>query len=168
MRIPQPRIIVFALAIYCLLIRRLGHVHAVYSVDSHMLHLRTARCGRSAAASAVASWAACTRDSPSAPNRTYPLAIYLHLVAIFLFWRQFSTYSFPFLLALAVISGTSYNIAAALRELVWPCLQAWRARINLSFLCKASCCCGVAILMVVAERVAFLMGSPHGVRHLVR
>ena len=34
--------------------------------------LRTARCGRSAAASAVASWAACARDSASALDRTPP------------------------------------------------------------------------------------------------
>jgi hypothetical protein len=61
----------------------------VCSVDLHMLHLRTARCGRSAAASAVVSlclvWAAWTRDSPSAPDKTPPLAIYVRFFALFLF-----------------------------------------------------------------------------------
>ena len=59
------------------------------SVDLHMLHLRTARCGRSAAASAAPStapfWTACVRDSPSAPNKTPPLAIYVRLVTLFCF-----------------------------------------------------------------------------------
>ena len=54
-----------------------------------MLHLRDARRGRSAAASAVASsylvWAACAREAPSAADRTPPLAIYVRLVALFLF-----------------------------------------------------------------------------------
>ena len=53
-----------------------------------MLHLRGARRGRSAAASAVAScpvWAACAREAPSAADRTPPLAIYVRLVALFLF-----------------------------------------------------------------------------------
>jgi len=56
-----------------------------------MLHLRGARCGRSTAASAAPSaappWAACARDSPSAPDRTPPLAIYVRRFALFLFWR---------------------------------------------------------------------------------
>ena len=63
-----------------------------------MLHLRTARCGRSAAASAIPStapfWAAYTQDSPSAPDKTPPLAIYVRLVALFRFWRWFSIRSF--------------------------------------------------------------------------
>jgi len=71
-----------------------------------MLHLRGARCGRSAAASAGAS-AACARDSPSAPDRTPPLAIYERGCALFLFWRWFSMHSFLFLLA----SSTALNIA---------------------------------------------------------
>ena len=54
-----------------------------------MLHLRSARCGRSAAASAGASsclvWAACARDSPSTPNITPPLAIYVRGYTLFLF-----------------------------------------------------------------------------------
>jgi hypothetical protein len=44
-----------------------------------MLHLRGARCGRSAAACAAPStapfWAAEAREAPSAPDRTPPLAI---------------------------------------------------------------------------------------------
>ena len=41
------------------------HVHAVYFVDSHMLHLRTARCSRLAAASTTPStWAACAQKAP--------------------------------------------------------------------------------------------------------
>ncbi|OCK96687.1 uncharacterized protein K441DRAFT_713327 [Cenococcum geophilum 1.58] len=67
-----------------------------------MLHLRTARCGRSAAASAAPSaapstapfWAACAQDSPSAPDKIPPLAIYVRLVALFRFWRWFSIRSF--------------------------------------------------------------------------
>ena len=70
-----------------------------------MLHLRGARRGRSAAASAVASavvsavascpvWAAYAREAPSTTDRTPPLAIYVRLVALFLFWRWFSVYSF--------------------------------------------------------------------------
>ena len=54
-----------------------------------MLHLRSARRGRSAAASAVASLclvsAACAREAPSATDKTPPLAIYMRLVALFLF-----------------------------------------------------------------------------------
>ena len=52
-----------------------------------MLHLRGARRGRSAAASTVASscLAAYVREAPSAANRTPPLAIYVRLVALFLF-----------------------------------------------------------------------------------
>ena len=61
-----------------------------------MLHLRSARRGRSAAASAVASavvsavascpvWAACAQEAPSAADKTPPLAIYMRLVALFLF-----------------------------------------------------------------------------------
>ena len=53
------------------------------------IYLRTARCGRSAAAStapsAAPSRAACTREDPSAPDRTPPLAIYVRLVALFCF-----------------------------------------------------------------------------------
>ena len=56
-----------------------------------MLHLRGARCGRSLTASAAPSattfYAASVQDAPSTPNRTPPLAIYLRLVALFLFWR---------------------------------------------------------------------------------
>ena len=56
-----------------------------------MLHLRGARCGRLAAASATPSatpsWAACAREAPSAPNRTPPLAIYVRFFALFFFWR---------------------------------------------------------------------------------
>ena len=63
------------------------------SIDLHMLHLRGAHCGRSAAASAASStahpWAACAREAPSAPDRTPPLAIYVRRVALFLFWRWF-------------------------------------------------------------------------------
>jgi hypothetical protein len=70
----------------------------VCSVDLHMLYLRTARCGRLAAASAAPSttpfWAAYARDSPSAPDKTPPLAIYVRLVALFCFWRWFSIHSF--------------------------------------------------------------------------
>ena len=53
------------------------------------IYLRTARCGRSAAAAAALStapfWAAYERDSPSTPNKTPPLAIYVRLVALFCF-----------------------------------------------------------------------------------
>ena len=46
------------------------------SIEVHILHLRGARCGRSAAASAAPSaapsWAACAREAPSAPNKTPP------------------------------------------------------------------------------------------------
>jgi len=56
-----------------------------------MLHLRGARCGRSAAASAAPPaappWTACAREAPSAPNKIPPLAIYVHFFALFLFWR---------------------------------------------------------------------------------
>ena len=59
------------------------------SVDFHMLHLRTTRCGRSAAASAAPStapfWTAYAQDSPSTPNKTPPLAIYVRLVALLYF-----------------------------------------------------------------------------------
>src|ERR1700722_5686027 len=75
-----------------------------------MLHLRGARCGRSAAASATASlrlaWAACAREAPSAPDRTPPLAIYVRFFTLFLFWRWFSIHSFLFLLA----SSTALDI----------------------------------------------------------
>ena len=61
------------------------------SNDLHMLHLRGARCGRSVAAFAAPfatpSWAAYAREAPSAPNKTPPLAIYVHFFALFLFWR---------------------------------------------------------------------------------
>jgi hypothetical protein len=63
----------------------------VCSVEVHTLHLRGARCGRSAAASAAPSaapiWAACAQNNPSAPDRTPPLAIYVRGCALFLFWR---------------------------------------------------------------------------------
>jgi len=89
MRITQPQIIVFSVAIYWLVACRLGHVRAVCSINSHMLHLRGARCGRLATAStatAVASSrAACAREVPSAPNKTSPLAIYVRFFALFLF-----------------------------------------------------------------------------------
>jgi hypothetical protein len=85
MQIPQPQIIVFAVAIYCLLILCLGHIRSIYSVDPQMLHLHTACCGCSAVASAIASWADYAQNSPSALNRIPPLAIYLRLVALFLF-----------------------------------------------------------------------------------
>ena len=89
MRITQPRIIVFGVVIYWLVDCRLGHVRALCSIDLHMLHLRTARCGRSAAASTAPStapsWAACAREAPSATNRTPPLAIYVRRFALFLF-----------------------------------------------------------------------------------
>ena len=68
---------------------RLGHVRAVCSVDSHMLHLRGARCGRSAAAfaalSTTPSRAAWAREAPSAPDRIPPLAIYVRFFALFFF-----------------------------------------------------------------------------------
>ena len=61
------------------------------SIDLHMLHLRSARCGRSAATSAAPStappWAAYAREAPSAPDKTPPLAIYMRRYALFLFWR---------------------------------------------------------------------------------
>ena len=62
---------------------------AVCSVDWHMLHLRGARCSRSAPAAAglstAPSWAAYAREAPSAPDRTPPLAIYVRFFALFLF-----------------------------------------------------------------------------------
>ena len=88
MRIPQPRIIVFAVAIYCLLIWRLGHVRAVCSVNLHILHLRGTCCGRSAATSTTSAapfWAVYIRKAPSTPNRTPPLAIYVRFFTLFLF-----------------------------------------------------------------------------------
>ena len=88
-RIAQPRIVVFSVAIYWLITCRLGHVRALYSVDLHMLHLRSTRCGRSAAASTApsiaSSWVVCAREAPSAPNRTPPLAIYVRFFALFLY-----------------------------------------------------------------------------------
>jgi hypothetical protein len=49
-----------------------------------MLHLRGARCGRSAATSAAPStalpWAAYAREAPSAPDETPPLTIYMHFL----------------------------------------------------------------------------------------
>ena len=54
-----------------------------------MLHLRTARCSRSAAASTAPStapsWAACAQEAPSATDKTPPLAIYMRRFALFLF-----------------------------------------------------------------------------------
>ena len=58
-----------------------------------MLYLRTTRCGHSAATSTAPStalstapfWAAYARDSPSTPNKTSPLAIYVRLVTLFRF-----------------------------------------------------------------------------------
>ena len=59
------------------------------SNDLHMLHLRSARCGHSAAASAAPPaappWTACAREAPSAPNKIPPLAIYVDFFALFLF-----------------------------------------------------------------------------------
>jgi len=55
--ISQPQITVFGVAIYTLVACHLGHVHAVCSANLHILHLRTTRCGRSAAASAAPSTA---------------------------------------------------------------------------------------------------------------
>ena len=56
-----------------------------------MLHLRGTRCGRSAATStataAAPSRVACTREAPSAPDKTPPLAIYVRFFALFLFWH---------------------------------------------------------------------------------
>jgi hypothetical protein len=70
----------------------------VCSIDLHMLHLRGARCGRSAAASAAAaaapSRAACAREAPSAPDRTPPLAIYVRFFALFLFLALVFIHSF--------------------------------------------------------------------------
>jgi hypothetical protein len=64
-------------------------LRAVCSVNLHILHLRTARCGRLAAASATPSttppWAACAREAPSAPVTTPPLAIYVRRFTLFLF-----------------------------------------------------------------------------------
>ena len=54
-----------------------------------MLHLRTARCGRSAAASAAPSTApsraARAREAPPTSDRIPPLAIYVRRFALFLF-----------------------------------------------------------------------------------
>ena len=89
MRISQQRTIVFSVAIYWLVAYRLGHVCAVCSVEAHILHLRGARFGHSAAAfaapSTASSWAAYTQEAPSAPDRTPPLAIYVRFYALFLF-----------------------------------------------------------------------------------
>ena len=59
------------------------------SIEVHMLHLRGARCGRSAAASAAPSaspsrvaWA---REAPSTPDKIPPLAIYLRFFTLFIF-----------------------------------------------------------------------------------
>ena len=57
MRITQPRIIVFGVVIYYLVDCRLEHVRALCSIDLHMLHLCTARCGRLATASTAPSTA---------------------------------------------------------------------------------------------------------------
>jgi len=85
-----------------------------------MLHLRSARCGRSAAASATPSatpsWAACAREAPSAPDRTPPLAIYVRFFALFFFWRWFSIYSFLF----SLVSSTALNIAISHPLTSWP------------------------------------------------
>ena len=59
------------------------------SNDWHMLHLRGACYSHSAAASAAPSaappWAAYAQEAPSAPDKTPPLAIYVHFFALFLF-----------------------------------------------------------------------------------
>jgi len=125
-RVTQPQMIVLSAAICYLLVWRLGHVRALCSVDAHMLHLRGARCGRSAAASAGAS-AACARDSPSAPDRTPPLAIYVRGCALFLFWRWFSIRSFLF----SLVSSTVLNIAISHPLTSW--LRAYS--VGLSRLC---------------------------------
>jgi hypothetical protein len=61
----------------------------MYSIELHILHLRSTRYSRSAAASATASlrlvWAACTQEAPSTPNRTPPLAIYVRFFTLFFF-----------------------------------------------------------------------------------
>jgi hypothetical protein len=61
----------------------------VCSIEVHMLHLRGARCGHSAAASAAPSAApsrvAWVREAPSAPDKTPPLAIYLRFFTLFVF-----------------------------------------------------------------------------------
>ena len=57
MRITQPQIIVFSVAIYWLVACRLGHVRAIYSINSYILHLRNTRCGYLAAASATTATA---------------------------------------------------------------------------------------------------------------
>ena len=79
-----------------------------------MLHLRTARCDRSAAASAAPSttpsWTARAREAPSAPDRTPPLAIYVRRFALFLFRRWFSIRSLLFSLA----SRTALDIAGCI------------------------------------------------------
>ena len=84
-----------------------------------MLHLRSTRRGRSAAASTVALcpvWAAYAQEAPSAADRTPPLAIYVRLVALFLFWRWFSMRSFLTLLT----SRTAFNIATSYALIIWP------------------------------------------------
>ena len=59
------------------------------SIEVHILYLRGARCGRSAAASAAPSTApfraAWAREAPSTPNKTPPLAIYLRFFTLFIF-----------------------------------------------------------------------------------
>ena len=54
-----------------------------------MLHLRGTYYSHLAAAStapsAAPSWAAYAQEAPSAPNKTPPLAIYMHFFALFLF-----------------------------------------------------------------------------------
>jgi len=61
----------------------------MYSINLHILHLRSARCGRSAATSTAPSAApfciACAQEAPSAPDKTPPLAIYLRFFALFIF-----------------------------------------------------------------------------------
>src|SRR6266571_3959877 len=85
-----------------------------------MLHLRGARCGRSAAASAALSTtpsrAAWAQEAPSAPNKTPPLAIYVRFFALFFFWHWFSMQSFLFSLA----NNTALNIAILHLLTSWP------------------------------------------------
>ena len=51
-----------------------------------MLHLRGARCGRSAAAAAAAPFSAAdAQEAPLAPDSTPPLAIYVRRYTFFLF-----------------------------------------------------------------------------------
>jgi len=124
----QPRTIVFNVAIYCIVVWRLRHVRAVCSVDLHILHLRSARCGRSAAASAVASsclvWAACVWEALSAPDKTPHPAIYMCRCAFFFFWRRFSMRNFSFSLA----SSAALNIAILHPLISW--LRAYSVRLS--------------------------------------